>query len=305
MPGPPAPPAKANTLLSAHLECALASFLRGAGASLAHVAGSSIVGLPWDGGAPIKGGELVFSICLGPFDSFVDVIPGGFWGGRRNLGSVGFDYVPRDGGLGGTTILALVLGASSSLFAGLGNAAELGGNKRTLLSPLSFQGEAQGQLKVGGNAGIDLRAILLDSKPRSKPLPKVKMFSLFKYDPRYKSVGFSGLFRAEDDASCWWMYSPQDFYVGLISTGGRFCTKRDCKFQSHHTKAWKGGKMFPGFYVLNAMGQEAYLKPFLLMEVGMRSTTGQAVISKGEQTMETWSAIFCHLRDMGGDVEAE
>ncbi len=160
------------------------------------------------------------------------------------------------------------------MFAGSGNAAELGGNKRTLLSPLSFRGEAQGQLKVKGNAGINLRVIFLDGKPRSKPLPKLKTFLLFKYDPGYKSVGSSSLSRAKDNTSCWWTYSLQDFCVGLISTGGRFCTKRNCKFQSHCTKAWEGGRMFPGFYVLGAMGQKAYLEPFLLMEVGMRSATG-------------------------------
>ncbi len=112
MPGPLAPPAEADTLLSAILECALAFFLCSAGASLAHAVGSSIVGLPWDGGAPIEGGESAFSVHLGPFNSFIDVVPGGFGGGRRNSGSVGFNDTPRDGGLGGTTILALALGAS-------------------------------------------------------------------------------------------------------------------------------------------------------------------------------------------------
>jgi hypothetical protein len=63
--------------------------------------------------------------------------------------------------------------------------------------------------------------------------------------------------------------------------------------------------MFPGFYVLNAMGQKAYLEPFLPMEVGVKSATGRAVISEGEQTMEAWLVIFCHLRDMGGNVKAE
>jgi hypothetical protein len=137
-PGPPAPPAEADTLLSACLECASASFLYGAGVSLARAVSSSIVGVPRDGGAPIKGGESAFSVCLGPSDSFIDVVPGGFLGERRDSGSMAIKDTPRDGGLGGTTILALALGASSSLFVGLGNAAVPGGNTRTLLCPLSF-----------------------------------------------------------------------------------------------------------------------------------------------------------------------
>jgi hypothetical protein len=150
-PAPPAPPAEANTLLRACLKRTLASFLCGAGASLARMAGSSIVGLPWDGGAPIEGGESAFSVCLGPFDSFVDVVLGEVWGGRRDSGSVGFNDTPRDGGLGGPTILALASGVSSSLFAGSGDAAELGGNTRGLFSLLVslFRGRLRANSRLG------------------------------------------------------------------------------------------------------------------------------------------------------------
>ncbi len=96
-PGPPAPPTGVDTLLSACLECASASFLRGAGASLARAADSSVVGLPRDGGAPTVGEESEFSARLGPFDSFVDVVPGGL-GGEGGIGEVWVSWRPTEMG---------------------------------------------------------------------------------------------------------------------------------------------------------------------------------------------------------------
>ena len=51
--------------------------------------------------------------------------------------------------------------------------------------------------------------------------------------------------------------------------------------------------MYPGLYVHDTTGL-AYLELFLPMEIGMRTATGRAVLSKGEQMMKAWAAIFCH-----------
>ncbi len=306
-PRPPAPPTGVDTLLSACLKCASASFLHGGGASLARAAGSSVVGLPRDGGAPTVGGESKFSAHLGPFDSFVDVVLGRFWGVGGDSGSVGFVEAYGDRGLGEHgTILASALGVSSSLFVGPAEAAKRGGIKqRTLLSPLTFQGETQGQVKGGADSGTNLQVFLLGGKPRSKPPLKAKTYRLFKYKPGYEPGVSSTLARADGDTPCWRRFSTQDFCAGLISMGGRFCTKRSCEFQSHRTKACEGGKMYPGFYVHNTAGLKAYLEPFLPMEIGMRTATGRAVLSGGEQTMEAWAAIFRHLCDTVGNGELE
>jgi hypothetical protein len=85
----------------------------------------------------------------------------------------------------------------------------------------------------------------------------------------------------------------QDFCTGLIATGGRFCIKKNCKFLRHCTKAWEEGKMYSGFYMHDTTGL-AYLELFLPVEIGMRTATGRAVLSKGEQMMKAWAAIFCH-----------
>ncbi len=191
---------------------------------------------------------------------------------------MGFVEAYGDGGSGEhRTILALASasGVSSSLFVGPAEAAECGGIKRrTLLSPLTFQGETQGQVKGGANSGTDLQVFSLGGKPRSKPPLKAKKYGLFKYEPGYESGVSSALARADDNTPCWQRFSMQDFCAGLISTGGRFCTKRSCEFQSHRTKAWEGGKMYPGFYLHDTVWLKAYLEPFLLMEIGMRTATG-------------------------------
>jgi hypothetical protein len=306
-PGPPAPPTGVDTSLSARLERVSASFLRGTCTSLAHAAGSSIVGLPRDGGAPTVGGEFEFSAHLGSFESFVDVVPGGFWGGRGDSGSVGFVEAYGEGGSGEHgTILASASGASSSLFVGPAEAAERGGIKRrTLLSSLTFQGETQGLVNGGANSRTNLQVFLLGGEPRLKPPLKAKTYGLFKYEPRYKPGVSLALARADNDTTCWQRFLTQDFCAGLISTGGRFCTKRSCEFQSHCTKAWEGGTMYPGFYVHDTMGLKAYLEPFLPMEIGMRTATGQAVLSGGEQMMEARAAIFRYLHDTVGNGELE
>ena len=55
--------------------------------------------------------------------------------------------------------------------------------------------------------------------------------------------------------------------------------------------------MLPGFFLLDVRQQRAYLEPFLPLAVGLKTSTARAVLSEGEQTMEAWAAIFCHLRD--------
>jgi hypothetical protein len=220
---------------------------------------------------------------------------------------VGFVKAYGDGGSGEHgTILALALGALSSLFVGPAETAEHGSIvRRTLLSPLTFQGETQGQVKGGANSGTNLQVFLLGGEPRLKPPLKAKTYGLFKYEPGYEPGVSLALARADNNTPCWQRFSTQDFCAKLISTGGYFCTKRSCKFQSNCTKAWEGGKMYPGFYVHNTTGLKAYLEPFLPMEISMRTATGQAVLSGGEQTMEAWAAIFQHLRDMMGNGELE
>ena len=65
-----------------------------------------------------------------------------------------------------------------------------------------------------------------------------------------------------------------------------------------------GGRedVYPGFYVHDTTGL-AYLKLFLPMEISMRMATGRAVLSKGEQMMNSWAAIFQHLCDTVDDGE--
>jgi len=153
-----------------------------------------------------------------------------------------------------------------------------------LLSPLTFQGELSREssvLKIRRPISLDG----LSGDPAHGPARKAK-FSLFKFDPAYESVGSSGLMRAEDDMARWGIFSPQDFCGGVIARGGRFCTKEECEVQSHQTKAWQDGRMLPGFFLLDARQQRAYLEPFLPMAVGLKTSTACAVLSEGEQTME-------------------
>ena len=178
---------------------------------------------------------------------------------------------------------------------------------RALFSPLTFQGEPLGEssvLKISRPGSLDVRS----GQPSHGQVPKVKTFSLFKFYPEYESVGSSGLMRAEDDTTRWGVFSPQDFCGGVAARSGHFCTKEDCEVQSHRTKAWQDGRMLPGFYVLDARQQRAYLKPFLPMAVGLKTSTARAVLSEGEQTMEAWAANFRHLcdsEDQGLPLEGE
>ncbi len=82
-PGPLAPPAMGNGLISACLDHALA-ILRGAGSIATHMAGASLVGFLRDGGAPIIGGESSVSFwgLGGGSEGFVNVVQGGLKGGR-------------------------------------------------------------------------------------------------------------------------------------------------------------------------------------------------------------------------------
>jgi hypothetical protein len=97
----------------------------------------------------------------------------------------------------------------------------------------------------------------------------------------------------------------QAFCGGIIAKGGRFCTKLNCNYSSHRNKAWGGGKMEPGFYIINQAAQKAYLDPFLPLANGMYSRTGRSVLADGEQTLDAWAAIFCHLRDASMAINKE
>ena len=98
-PGASAPPAAPDSL-SARLERASASFLHGAGTSLARVTGSLVAGASQDGGTPLVGGESAFSPPVGLFDSFVDLVPGGLFLGALGASGRGSGEDLRSG-LGG------------------------------------------------------------------------------------------------------------------------------------------------------------------------------------------------------------
>ena len=93
-------PLAAPDLLSTRLERASASFLRGAGASLTPATGSLVAGASQDGGTPLVGGESAFSLPVGPFDSFVDIVPGGMFLGALGASGRGSGEDLRSG-LGG------------------------------------------------------------------------------------------------------------------------------------------------------------------------------------------------------------
>ncbi len=60
-----------------------------------------------------------------------------------------------------------------------------------------FQGEAQGQLKVGGNAGIDLRAISLDGELLLKSPPQGKDIRAPQVQPGVQVQGLLGLVQGQ------------------------------------------------------------------------------------------------------------
>ena len=101
-------------LLSTCLERASASFLHGAGTSLARVTGSLVAGASQDGGTPLVGGESAFSLPVGLFDSFVDIVPGGMFLGALGASGRGSGEDLRSG-LGGTTILGSGSGSRYTL----------------------------------------------------------------------------------------------------------------------------------------------------------------------------------------------
>ncbi len=129
---------------------------------------------------------------------------------------------PGTHGLEQTTILALALGVSSSLFI---NGTNL---QQQILSPLSFQG---GPLGAVTNASFRVGAILLHGMPPECPRTHsvTKMYLILKFE----GVG------------------TQDFCGGVIAKGGDFCTRKDCSYSSHRIKAWDGNGLKPGFYIVN------------------------------------------------------
>jgi hypothetical protein len=97
----------------------------------------------------------------------------------------------------------------------------------------------------------------------------------------------------------------QVFCGGIIAKCGRFCMKLNCNYSSHRNKAWEGGKMEPGFYIVNQAAQKAYFDPFLLLADGIYSRTGRSILADREQTLDAWAAIFCHLRDASRAISEE
>jgi hypothetical protein len=87
----------------------------------------------------------------------------------------------------------------------------------------------------------------------------------------------------------------QDFCSGIIAKGGHFFTCKDCSFYSHCNKAWDGNGLEPGFYIVNLTTQKAFLEPFLPLADGLWSRSGRSVLADGEQSMESWAAVFRHL----------
>ncbi len=134
--------------------------------------------------------------------------------------------------------------------------------------------------RVVANTGFGLGAILLDGLPPDHPRTRAqaKMYSLLKFE----GVGTQG------------------FCGGVITKGGHFCTRTNCKYSSHCNKVWDGGKLEPGFYIVDIATQKAYLKPFLPLANGMWLRTGRTILANGEQTLEAWVAVFPHLRDVSG-----
>ena len=84
--------------------------------------------------------------------------------------------------------------------------------------------------------------------------------------------------------------------------GLRFCTKIDCVYSSHRTKARGKVYMAPGFYVNDKLSQKAYLDPYLSLADGMCSQTGRSVLAGEDMTLEAWTAIFRHLQDTSVEV---
>jgi hypothetical protein len=123
-----------------------------------------------------------------------------------------------------------------------------------------------------------------EERPRGGGRP-LKMFLLLKFEGPFSS----------------------DICRGVIGGGGGFFIRQAaaCNYTSHRTKAWEARPMEAGMYILDEGAMKAYLEPCLPMEDATRSATGKAVLEDGEQTMEAWTAIFCHLREVGtrGDKE--
>jgi hypothetical protein len=147
-----------------------------------------------------------------------------------------------------------------------------------VLSPLSFQPDKAS----AGVTSINLGGISLEGMPEERPRGggrPLKTFLLLKFEgPSF--LGICG---------------------GVIGGGGRFCICQAaaCDYTSHRTKAWEARPMEVGMYILDEGVMKAYLKPCLPMEDATRSATGKAVLEDGEQRMEAWMAIFCHLREVG------
>jgi hypothetical protein len=125
---------------------------------------------------------------------------------------------------------------------------------------------------------------MLEERPRGGGRP-LKTFLLLKFESP-SSLGICG---------------------GVIGGGGRFCIRQAaaCDYTSHQTKAWEARPMEAGMYILDEGAMKAYLQPCLPMEDATCLATGKAVLDNGEQTIEAWTAIFCHLREVGtrGDEE--
>jgi hypothetical protein len=155
--------------------------------------------------------------------------------------------------------------------------------REQFLSPLSFQAPAD--CSETADNGLGFSTISLERLPPDRPHTRAstKTFSLLKFEGP----------------------GTQAFCGSIIAKGGRFCTKLNCNYSSHHNKAWEGGKMEPSFYIVNQAAQKAYFDPFLLLANEMYSRTGRSILADGEQTLDAWAAIFCHLQDASRAINEE
>ncbi len=261
-----------------------AALLRSASSTAARAAGATFAGGSRDGGAISNGGESNSSLFRS-LGRFVNVVPGGFWGGETipcgggdSFGR-GENTAPGDGAASMAQGGATILGSGSGLVSlerseqqgpitrgrGLGFNLNPTSREGRILSPPSFQ---PGKASVGVTS-VSLGGISLKGLPEERPPGggrPLKMFSLLKFEGP-SSLGICG---------------------GVIGGGGHFCVRQAaaCDYTSHRTKTWEARFIEAGMYILDEGMMKAYLEPCHPMEDATRLATGKAVLEDGEQTME-------------------
>ncbi len=91
--------------------------------------------------------------------------------------------------------------------------------------------------------------------------------------------------------------------VGRIGGGGGcFCTRQmgGCQVASHtRMKAWTGGKLEPGYYIVEVGKDKVYAKPCLSEEMACLCLASMLVVLQELHTMDTCKAIVKTLGDKG------